>query len=95
MWDKITYPFPNSIGYAVEVWEWISYFNSLYWAWDYIGMLELKLYHVSKMGPRIVANKVWDLTRLILRYLKKTKTLLKHNYTRAGWPLKCPYPHVA
>ena len=26
MWDKITYPFPNSNGATVEVWELISYF---------------------------------------------------------------------
>ena len=28
MWDKITYPFPNFNGAAVEVWEWISNFIS-------------------------------------------------------------------
>ena len=24
VWDEITYPFPNFIGAAIEVWEWIS-----------------------------------------------------------------------
>ena len=26
VWDEITYPFPNLIGYTVEVWEWINNF---------------------------------------------------------------------
>ena len=26
LWSEITYPFPNSIGATVEVWEWISSF---------------------------------------------------------------------
>ena len=28
MWDQITYPFPNSNGCTVEVWEWINNFIS-------------------------------------------------------------------
>ena len=28
VWDEITYPFPNSSGTAIEVWEWISNFMS-------------------------------------------------------------------
>ena len=31
MWDEITYPFPNSNGETVEVWESISNFFTLYW----------------------------------------------------------------
>ena len=27
MWDEITYPIPNCIGFTVEVWEWISNFT--------------------------------------------------------------------
>ena len=26
VWDEVTYPFPNSNGFTVEVWEWISHF---------------------------------------------------------------------
>ena len=48
MWDEITYPFPNSNGATVEVWEWISYFIPLQWACGYLSMLGLKLIRVSK-----------------------------------------------
>ena len=26
MWDVITYPFPNTVGCTVEIWEWVSNF---------------------------------------------------------------------
>ena len=50
VWGEITYPPPNFIGAAVEVWEWISYAIQN-WVCDYLSMLGLQLIHVSKNGP--------------------------------------------
>ena len=49
LWYEITYPFSNLNSAAVKVWEWISnVIFTLYWAYDYLSMLGLKLIHVSK-----------------------------------------------
>ena len=44
MWDEIKYPFPNFDGCTTDVCEWVFYFTPpLYWAYDYLSMLGLKL----------------------------------------------------
>ena len=51
MWDEITYPFPNFCwGLFLDN----KFHHALHNGCDYLFMLELKLIHVSKMGPRCV-----------------------------------------
>ena len=54
VWCEITYPFLNSNGCTVEVWEWISNLITLYWACDYLFMLGFKLIHISKRAPDVL-----------------------------------------
>ena len=52
MWYEITYPFPNSNGCAVEVWEWISNFlSTIYDECNYLSRLGL-LNYVNKKWPQ-------------------------------------------
>ena len=46
--DEITYPFPNFISAAVEVWEWIRNFIPLFVGYVYLPMLGLKVINVSE-----------------------------------------------
>ena len=63
----------------------------LYWAYDYLSVLVLKLTHVSKRGPRM---SVKDVDK-IERYLSATK----HKHVQYIQPHKChiapvPYPTI-
>ena len=59
LWGEIAYLFPNSNVCAMEVWEWISNFISLYWACVYLFiMLVLKLIYVIKRGPNTLIAKM-------------------------------------
>ena len=51
MWDEITYPFSNFMRCTVEVLEWISNFVMHFIMCNYMSMLELKLFCVSKKSP--------------------------------------------
>ena len=55
VWDEITYPFPNSNGWTVEVSEWKSNFNPQSMIY-YYSMLGLKLYRISNRSPSRVVN---------------------------------------
>ena len=56
--NVVAYPFLNFNGAAIEVWEWINNFISLYWACDHLSLLGLNLIHVSKRDH--CHCKVWD-----------------------------------
>ena len=53
MCNEITYPFPNSHGRTVEVWEWIANFiqHLIVMQLHIQGILGIKLIHVSEEGP--------------------------------------------
>ena len=51
MCDENTYPSSNCNGAAVEVWEWVSDFITLYWACDYLSMLWHKFTYVNARCP--------------------------------------------
>ena len=51
MWDEIIHQFPNFTGAAAEVWNGLVIYLPLYWAYDYLSTLELKLMHGSKRTP--------------------------------------------
>ena len=56
MWDEITYPFPSFNGAAVEVWELIVNFISIYCAHDNVSMLGFKLTHWGRVRHICVGN---------------------------------------
>ena len=49
---EITYPFPNSSGATVEIWEWISNFITHYMMYVITYQCRFKLNHVSKRRHR-------------------------------------------
>ena len=63
VWDEITYPFPNLKGSTIEVWQWISnfipHFIMAYLACNYLSMLGLKSFWVSKKGPQAWILAQW------------------------------------
>ena len=51
LWDEITYLLPNFNDKTVELWESLRNFKpTLYWVYDYLSILGLKLIHVGKMS---------------------------------------------
>ena len=59
VWNEITYPFPNFHGCTVEVWECLSNFityPTLYNGCNYLSILRLKLFRVSRMRPTSFGN---------------------------------------
>ena len=56
---EITYQFPNFIGCAVEVWERMNNFTTLYNGCNYLSVLGLKLIYISKRGHLVRCIKAW------------------------------------
>ena len=65
--DEIIYPFPNSNGCTIEVWDKLFY-RILYWTCDHSFMLELKLIH----GPW---SRRWAGNRTV-------RSLIKYTYVK-------------
>ena len=93
MWYEITYPFPNSNGCAVEVWEWISNFlSTIYDECNYLSRLGL-LNYVNKKWPQpaldqYVANQTKVAYQLLIVGNYCILVVITRMTTIAAWVIK-------
>ena len=72
----MTYPFPSVNGATIEVCEWPSNFTpKLYWAYDSLSILGLKLIHVSKRCSWTQSSTQKKNNWVIVLYYKSKKNI--------------------
>ena len=95
MWDEITYPYPSFNGAAVEVWEWISNFITLYWTCDYLSMLGLWSPYILFLAslfscpiPPTPLGKTVTTSSWRRKYVMLPKTKWTPNLTYLAWAVR-------